>query len=101
MLETKSRYYEAMQDLTVKRVIAIECQDTCNMGLEEIPSYKLAGRTPLYPKYLRNRCVIEKKHYLSHKLMRSIVARAHFLIPEWICDFKRYRLELDYLDFNR
>ncbi|XP_017762251.1 PREDICTED: dynein heavy chain 12, axonemal-like [Eufriesea mexicana] len=52
LFETKTRYYEVMHDLAVKRVIAIECQDTCNMGLEQILSYKFAGRTHLYPKFL-------------------------------------------------
>lgn len=32
--------------------------------------------------------------------MRNIVAKAHCLMPEFICDFNRYR-ELKYLDFNR
>lgn len=101
MLETKIRYYEAMHDLAVKRVVAIECQDVCNVDLEQIPPYKLAGRTEFYSKYLKHRCAIRKKYYLPHKLMRNIVAKAHVLMPEWICNFGRYRLEFDYLDFNR
>ena len=99
MLETKTRYYEAMHDLAVKRVITIECQDVCNVGLERVPSYELAGRTEFYPKYLENRCAIRKKYYLSHRLMRNIVAKACLLMPDWICHFGRYRF--DYLDFNR
>lgn len=101
MLETKTRYYEAMHDMAVKKVIAIECQDICNLGLEEIPPYKLAGRTEFYPKFLKNRCALKKKYYLPHKLMKNIVAKAHFLMPKWMCDFGRYRAEFDYLDFNR
>lgn len=101
MLETKTRYYEAMHDLAVKRLITIECQDVCNVGLERVISYKLAGRTEFYPKYLKNRCAVRKKYYLHHRLMRNIVAKACSLMPEWICNFGRYRLGFDYLDFNR
>lgn len=101
MLETKTRYYEAMHDLAVKRVITIECQDVCNVSLERALSYKLAGRTEFYPKYLKNRCAVGQKYYLYHRLMRNIVAKACSLMPEWICNFGRYRLEFDYLDFNR
>ncbi|XP_076648749.1 dynein heavy chain at 62B [Halictus rubicundus] len=100
MDETKMRYERVMHEQAVRRVIAIECQETCNKDLVSIPPYKLAGRTDLYPKYLRNRCAIMKKFYLPHKLMRNILARAHLLMPKWICDLNRYR-ELEYLDFNR
>ncbi|XP_076243987.1 dynein heavy chain at 62B [Calliopsis andreniformis] len=100
MLETKTRYYCAIHEVIVKQVVAIECQEECNVDLKQIPPYKLAGRTDLYPKYLRNRCALMKKYYLPHKLMRSIVARAYLLMPKWICDFGRYRAR-GYLDFNR
>ncbi|XP_076756861.1 dynein heavy chain at 62B [Xylocopa sonorina] len=101
MFEMKARYYEAMHDLAVRRVIAIDCQDPCNVDLKHIPPYKLAGRTEFYSKYLRNRCAFRNKYYLPHRLIRNIVARAHLLMPEWICDFRRYRKKMDYLDFNR
>ncbi|KOC62554.1 Dynein heavy chain 7, axonemal [Habropoda laboriosa] len=98
ILETKTRYEDVMQDLAVQRVI---CQETCNTNFQQIPSYKLAGRTELYPKYLRNRCALRKKYYLPHRLMRNIVVKAYTSMPQWICNFGRYRLEMDYLDFNR
>ncbi|XP_026673044.1 uncharacterized protein LOC113464855 [Ceratina calcarata] len=101
ILETRTRYYEAMHDFSVKRIIAIECLEPCNLDLGRIPPYKLAGRTELYPKFLKNRCALVRKYYLPHRLMRSIVARAHLLMPKYICDFGRYRQEMDYLDFNR
>ncbi|CAK9798694.1 Dynein axonemal heavy chain 7 [Anthophora quadrimaculata] len=101
ILETKTRYDESMQDLAVKSVITIECQETCKTDSERIPPYKLAGRTELYPKYLRNRCALRKKYYLPHRLIRNIVAKSFTSMPQWICDFGRYRLEMDYLDFNR
>nr|XP_012154186.1 PREDICTED: dynein heavy chain 12, axonemal isoform X1 [Megachile rotundata] len=100
MEETKKRYYEAMHDSVLKRVVAIECQEPCNEGLKGIPPFKLAGRTHLYHKFLRNRCTVERHYYLPHRLMRNIVARTYTLMPRWICDFGRYR-NLGYLDFNR
>lgn len=101
MHETKARYYEAMHDLAVKRVVAIECQETCNTDMGQIPPYKFAGRTELYGKFLINRCALKKKYYLPHRLMRNIVAKAQVSMPQWICDFGRYRQEMDYFDFNR
>nr|XP_033342927.1 dynein heavy chain 12, axonemal isoform X1 [Megalopta genalis]XP_033342928.1 dynein heavy chain 12, axonemal isoform X2 [Megalopta genalis] len=100
MNEAKTRYERVMHEQAVRRTIALECEERCNENLIPIPPYKLAGRTNLYPRYLRNRCVITKKFYLPHKLMRNIIARAYLLMPRWICDFGRYR-ELGYLDFNR
>lgn len=100
MLETKLRYYHAIHEVAVKQVVAIECQEKCNVDFKWIPPYKLAGRTELYPKYLKNRCKIMSKYYLPHRLMRNIVGRAHLLLPNWICDFRRYR-EQGYLDFNK
>lgn len=100
MLETKTRYYRAIHELAVKRLIAIECQEPCNVHFIPIPPFKLPGRTELYPKYLKNRCAFMRRYYLPHKLMRNIVSRAQLLMPEWICDFGRYRAQ-GYLDFNR
>nr|XP_034175500.1 dynein heavy chain 12, axonemal isoform X3 [Osmia lignaria] len=100
MEETKRRYYEAMHDATVKQVVAIECQEMCNEDLKGFPPFKLAGRTDLYPKYLKNRCAVKRQYYLPHRLMRNIVAKTYTLMPRWICDFGRYR-KLGYLDFNR
>lgn len=100
MEETKRRYYEAMHDATVKQVVLIECQETCNEDLKGFPPFKLAGRTDLYPKYLKNRCAVKRQYYLPHRLMRNIVAKTYTLMPRWICDFGRYR-KLGYLDFNR
>jgi hypothetical protein len=67
------------------------------IGAQDLP-FKLSGRSENYEKFLRNRCLISKKYFLSHKLMRTIVSKAAMRLPKIICNFKKYR-EKGYLDF--
>ncbi|XP_020294800.1 dynein heavy chain 12, axonemal-like [Pseudomyrmex gracilis] len=98
--ELKKRYCETMRELTIRRAILIECEDACREDLYAILPYKYPGRTKFAAKFFKNRCTFSKQYYLSHQLVRSIVAKAHLLLPEILCDFARYRT-LDFLNFDR
>lgn len=106
MRETKERYYEAMRDLAIRRIIAVECVDTCNDEEEEevmkdpIAPYRRSGRIEFAARFSRKRCAFAKQYYLSHRLIRRIVAKAYLLLPEMFCDFARYR-GLEFLDVDK
>lgn len=97
MRETKERYYEAMRDVAISRIIAVDGDED---QTAVVAPYKYPGRTELYAKFLRNRCTLAGQYYLSHRLIRSIVAKAHLLLPVVLCDLGRYH-GLDFLDFDR
>lgn len=97
MKEMKERYYEAMRDVTLRRIIAIDYQDEDSIVI--LP-YKYPGRTEFSEKFLRNRCIFAAQYYLSHRLIRNIVAKAHLFLPEVFCNFERYR-GLGFLDLDR
>ncbi|KAG7205245.1 hypothetical protein KM043_018325 [Ampulex compressa] len=99
MNEIKERYDRDMHQMSIARVIAIDCQEACG-EVTTVPPFKFAGKTQLYPKYLRHRCAIIRKYYLSHRLIRNIVSGAHFQLPEYICDFRRYH-SMGFLDLNK
>jgi len=100
MREIKKRYYEIMRDIAVRQIIAINHEVTCQEDLTTISPYKYPGRTEFFTKFLRNRCAFVKQYYLSHRFIRSIVAKAYLLLPEKFCDLGRYR-SFDFLDPDR
>lgn len=95
MRETKERYLEAMRHVAIRRIIAIEEEEEA-----VVVPYKYPGRTESMGKFLRNRCALAKQYHLSHRLIRSIVAKAQLLLPEVLCDVGRYR-GLNFLDLDK
>lgn len=97
MRETKERYDETMRHVAMCRIMAIECEED---SYAVVAPYKHPGRTEAMAKFLRNRCALAKQYHLSHRLIRSIVAKAQLLLPEVLCDIGRYR-GLNFLDLDR
>lgn len=100
MRETKERYYEAMRDAAIRRIIAVDDEVDDEEAAAVVAPYKYPGRTEFAARFLRNRCKLAEQYYLSHRLIRSIVARARLLLPEVLCDLGRYH-GYDFLDFDR
>lgn len=96
MLEVKERYLEQMRATSLLCVLKVKDDEDWS-GIPD-PPYKLPGRSENYSKFLKNRQIIAKKYFLSHKLMRAIVTRAALRLPMLICDFSKYR-QLGYMDF--
>lgn len=100
MRETKERYYKTIRNMEIRRIIVIECEEACNENSFPILPYKYPGRTEFAAKFHKNRCVFAKQYYLSHRLIRSIVEKAHLLLPKIFCDLGHYR-SLDFLDIDK
>lgn len=104
MQEIKDQYYETMRNIAIYQIIVIECENVCNRDSLTISSYKrekeYPSRTVFATKFSRNRCAITKQYYLSHRLIRNIVVKAHLLLPEIFCDFGYYR-SLEFIDLNK
>ncbi|XP_011684682.1 PREDICTED: dynein heavy chain 12, axonemal-like [Wasmannia auropunctata] len=104
MQETKDQYYETMRNMAICRIIAIKCESVCNKNLFTIASYEKEREHPSRPmvvtKFFRNRCAVAKQYYLSHRLIRNIVNKAHLLLPEIFCDFGQYH-NLEFIDFDK
>ncbi|XP_024937404.1 uncharacterized protein LOC112493850 [Cephus cinctus] len=96
--ETKTRYYQEMHDMAVRRIIASEDGNKWPEYVE--PAHKCKGRTKFRPKFLKHRCIITKKYYFPHKLIKNIISRAYFVLPELIIDFRRYHSS-GFQDLNR
>ncbi|XP_014471742.1 PREDICTED: dynein heavy chain 12, axonemal [Dinoponera quadriceps] len=96
MWEMKERYRETMRRMAIRRIIAIEEEEENGI----VAPYKHPGRTESMAKFQRNRCALAKQYHLSHRLIRSIVAKAQLLLPEVLCDIRRYR-GLNFLDLDR
>ncbi|XP_012278531.1 uncharacterized protein LOC105698665 isoform X2 [Orussus abietinus] len=97
MNEIKLRYCQAMHTFGVNCIAAV--QYGFEIPVLSDPAFKFLGHTEWRGKYLMNRCIISKKFYLPHKLIKNILAQAHTLLPEFICDFRQYRSH-GYLDLN-
>ncbi|XP_036143298.1 uncharacterized protein LOC118645719 isoform X2 [Monomorium pharaonis] len=104
MQDAKDQYYETMHDMSIHQIIALKCEDVCNENLSTISLYErereYSSRTVLATNFLRNRCAIAKQYYLSHRLIKNIVFKAHLLLPEIFCDFGHYR-NLEFMDFDK
>ncbi|XP_072757051.1 dynein axonemal heavy chain 12-like [Anoplolepis gracilipes] len=100
MQETKERYYKTIRDTEIRRIILIECEEACNENSFAILPYKYPGHTEFTVKFRKNRCVFVKQYYLSHRLIRSIVEKAHLLLPKIFCDLEHYR-SFDFLDIDK
>lgn len=102
--ETKDQYYKMMRNMAICRIIAIKCEDVCNEDLFTISLYKrereYPSRTVFATKFSRNRCAIAKQYYLSHRLIKNIVFKAHLLLPEIFHDFGQYR-SLEFMDLDK
>lgn len=100
MQEIKRKYCETMRDVALRQIIAIKDEPTYQEDLVAISPYKYPGRTELFTKFLQKRCAFAKQYYLSHRFIRSIIAKAYLLLPEKFCDFGRHR-SLEFLDPDR
>lgn len=104
MQEIKDQYYKTMHNMAIYRIIAIKCQKVSNEDLCITSLYKrereYSGRTVFATKFSRNRCAVAKQYYLSHRLIKNIVIKAHLLLPDIFCDFGRYR-NLEFIDFHK
>ena len=98
MREVKERYLEEMRRTSLRCVLRLAEDGSGDwMGVPD-PPYKRLGRTENYEQFRRNRAIIARKYYLSSKLTRAILSKAHKRLPPLICDFRKYR-EKGYLDF--
>lgn len=96
----KERYYDTIRDITKQQIIANKHEITCQKELISILPYKYPGRTGFFTTFLQNRCAFAKQYYLPHRFMKSIVSKAHFVLPEKFCDLGRYR-SFDFFDPDR
>lgn len=100
MRETKERYYKTMRNMAICRIIAVKCEDKYSEDSFVVSSYKYSSHTQHAAKFLKNRRAFAKQYYLSHRLVRSIVEKAHHFLPEIFCDLGYYR-NLDYLPIDK
>ncbi|XP_046823509.1 dynein axonemal heavy chain 7-like [Vespa crabro] len=92
MNEAKDQYYRDIHNMSINSVIAIECQEPCNILDYTLSApFKLLDPPDFFSIYRKQRYNFAKKYYFSHKLMRNIVAKAHIVFRNSICDFRRYR----------
>nr|XP_050853938.1 dynein axonemal heavy chain 12-like isoform X4 [Vespula vulgaris] len=90
--EAKDQYYRDIYNMSINSVIAIECQESCNILDYTLSApFKLLDPPDFFCIYQKRRYKFAKKYYFSHKLMRNIVAKAHIVFSNSICDFQRYR----------
>lgn len=104
MQEIKNQYYKMMHNMAIYRIIAIKYQNIYNEDSYIISLYKrereYLDRNILVTKFSRNRCAIAKQYYLSHRLIKNIVIKAHLFLPDIFCDFGRYH-NLEFIDFDK
>ncbi|KAK2581073.1 hypothetical protein KPH14_006115 [Odynerus spinipes] len=101
MNEAKEDYYRDIHNMSVNAVIAVECEDPCNiLDYTLSPPFKLLDPPNFFIIYQKRRSNFAKRYYFPHKLMRNIVARAHVVFRNSICNFWRYR-NLGPLDLTR
>lgn len=92
MIEAKDQYYRDIHNMSINSVIAIECQESCNVLDYTLSApFKLLDPPNFFSIYQKRRYKFAKKYYFPHKLMRNIVAKAHIVFRNSICDFQRYR----------
>lgn len=89
-----------MRNMAICQIIAVKCEDKYNEDSLVVPSYKYTSHAQLVAKFLKNRHAFAKQYYLSHRLIRSIVAKAHHFLPEIFCDLGYYR-NLDFLPIDK
>ena len=94
MSEVKQRYLEVMRQASLRSVLRLDEGDF----VPPDQPYRLPGRTEHYDKFLRRRCQISRKYFLSHKLIRTIVNKATTRLPRLLCDFGKFRAK-GYLEF--
>lgn len=97
MKETRETYFDTLHKLGIREVIVVECDDE-KFDIPD-PPYKFSGRTEYRNKFLRNRSIIEKKYFLSHKLIRNIVSKTEIL-KNLLLDFTKYR-KLGFLELTQ
>lgn len=87
MNDTKEFYIDQMHKMGVKMVISsgFDWND-----IEERP-FKFNGRTINRPRFIKNRDILAKKYFYPHKLIKNIFLQAKSVLPEFICDFTKYR----------
>jgi len=104
MQEAKDQYHETMRDMTICQIIAIKWENICDEDLFTTSSYKketeYPSRTIFSTKFFRNRCIIAKQYFLSHRLIKNIIIRAHLLLPEIFCDIGHHR-NLEFIDLDK
>lgn len=103
MQETKDQYYKTMHNIAICKIIAIKCQNIYEDSFTISSLHKREGdlsHTIFPTKFSKNRCAVAKQYYLSHRLIKNIVIKAHLLLPDIFCDFGRYR-NLEFIDFDK
>jgi len=100
MQEAKDQYHETMRDMTICQIIAINCKNIYNEDLFTISSYKKETEYPSRTKFCRNRCIVAKQYFLSHRLIKNIIIKAHLLLPEIFCDIGHHR-NLEFIDLDK
>jgi len=104
MQEAKDQYHETMRDMTICQIIAIKCENICNEDLFATSSYKketeYPSRTIFSTKFFRNRCIVAKQYFLSHRLIKNIIIKAYLLLPEIFCDIGHHR-SLEFIDLDK
>lgn len=98
MNETREHYVEILHEFGIRQVTAEEDEDRGFDVPVDLP-YIFPGLTKYRIEFLRNRSIIEKKYFLSHKLIRNIVFKTKIL-QNLMLDFRKYRTK-GFLELTR